>query len=76
MVTLNDGQTDYVFEKTIQIMPDLFPAAQGTLPDESGEPSVDGFYLRNGEGRADILLTDTSYSPDNDFLGSRVWEIY
>lgn len=53
-----------------------------TLNITEDQPPVAGFRrdrdetVRNADGVAEISLEDTSYSPDGDQIGSRIWSVY
>ena len=65
--TDKDG-VPFVFTDVLNITKDLPPVA-----DFWKEVEVTG---RDSEGKAEIKLEDTSYSPDGDEIGSRVWSVF
>lgn len=67
-VTVTTGKAEHTVTKELIIEKDLEPVAGFTLPAE--------YFGRDEKGNASIELKDSSYSPDNDVIGQRIWTIY
>lgn len=64
-VTVTNGVKEYTETLAFVIVKDMEPYAGFTLVAEK--------YQRDSAGVAEVLLTNTSYSVDNDVLGSSVY---
>ena len=67
-VTVTTGKVEQTVTKELVIEKDLEPVAGFTLPAE--------YFGRDEKGNASVKLMDSSYSPDNDAIGQRIWTIY
>lgn len=67
-VTVTTGKLECTTEKEIVIQSDLEPVASFELEKKE--------FGRDDNGIAAVTIKDTSYSPDNDEIGRRVWIVY
>lgn len=66
--TLTDGKTESTIEKEVVIEKDQNPVADFELEKKE--------YQRGKDGTAEVTVKDTSYSPDKDEIGTRIWTLY
>lgn len=64
----DDKHNSFTYRYKLNITEDIAPVAGFWVDSETA--------VRNGEGKAVFNLEDTSYSPDGDEIGSRIWSVF